>query len=180
MRKLTVALAAVSIVAFAALSYGQMGGPGMGSGMMGGPGAGCGMMGGSGMGGRMMGAEHPMWKNLMGLNLDDQQKTSIGEIKSRTMKDSIKRMADMRIAQIELKDLLGKDPVDMKTVEAKVKQSEMMRTEMHLSHIKAMEEVKAKLTPDQRKKFREMVEAGPMMGGMGMRHGQEDCCMTKE
>jgi len=39
---------------------------------------------------------------------------------------------------------------------------------MHLSHINAMEDIKAKLTPEQRKKFREMSEAGPMMEGMGM------------
>ena len=39
-----------------------------------------------------------------------------------------------------------------KAVEAKVKQLEMMRTEMHLSHIKAMEDIKTKLTPEQRKK----------------------------
>jgi coenzyme F420-reducing hydrogenase alpha subunit len=48
---------------------------------------------------------------------------------------------------------------------------------MHLSHIKAMEECKAKLTPEQRKKLREMVEAGPMMEGMGMKHDQE--CVMK-
>ena len=67
------------------------------------------------------------------------------------MKEKIRRTADMRIAQIELKDLLSQDPVDMKAVEAKVKQLEAMRTEMQLSHIKAMEECKAKLTPEQRK-----------------------------
>ena len=181
MKKLIVAVAVVSIVAFAALAFGQMGGHGMGQGMMGGLGTGCGMMSGGGMGQGMMGAGHQMWGNLMSLNLDEQQKTSIGEIKSRIMKDSIKRMADMRIAHLELKDLLSKDPVDMKAVEAKVKQYEMMRTEMQLSHIKAMEEVKAKLTPDQRKKFGEMVETGLMMGGgMGMMHDQEGCCMAKK
>ena len=89
------------------------------------------------------------------------------------MKEKIRRTADMRIAQIELKDLLSQDPVDMKAVEAKVKQLEAMRTEMQLSHIKAMEECKAKLTPEQRKKLREMIEAGPMMEGMGMKHDQE-------
>lgn len=41
----------------------------------------------------------------------------------------------MRIVQIELGDLLRQAPVYMKGVEAKVKQFEMMRTEMHLSHV---------------------------------------------
>ena len=173
MKKLTVIVAVVSLVALAAVAYGQMGGHAMGSGMMSGPGAGCGMMSSGGMGGRTMEPDHQMWRHLAGLNLDEQQKTSIGEIKSRMMKEAVRRMADMRIAHIEQRDLLAKDPVDMKAVEAKVKQSEMMRTEMHLSHIKAMEECKTKLTPEQRKKFIEMIKADPMMEGMGMKREHE-------
>jgi Spy/CpxP family protein refolding chaperone len=163
MKKYAAILAAVSIIAFAALASGEMGGRGMGPGMM----YGC------GMDGMMMGAGHDMTEHLMGLNLDDQQKAFMREIKSRMMKETIRRKADMRIAQIELKDLLMQDTVDMKAVEAKVKQLEAMRTEMQLSHIKAMEECKAKLTPEQLKKFREMIESGPMMEGMGMKHGKE-------
>lgn len=177
MKKLVVVVAVISVVAVAALAYGQMGGHGTGQGMMGGPGAGCGMMGG--MDGRMMGGDHQMWNFLAGLNLDEQQKAAVATIKSRTAKESIRRMADMRIAHIELKDLLGKDPVDMKAVEAKVKQSEALRTEMHLSHMKAMEEVKASLTPEQKKKFREMVAAGPEMRGKGMMRCK-DCPMSKD
>ena len=163
MKKLSVLLAVVSIVALAALAYGEMDGHGMGRGMM----------GDCDMDGQMMGAEHHMSKHLMGLDLDEQQKTLIGEIKSRMMKDTIRRAADMRIVHIELRDRLSQDPVDMKAVEAKVKQSEMMRTEMHLSHIRAMEDIKTKLTPEQRKKLREMMEAGPMMEEMGMKHERE-------
>lgn len=163
MKKLAAIVAALSFVALAALAYGDMGGHDMGSGMM----CDC------GMDGQMMGSEHHMLKHLMGLNLDEQQKALIGEIKSRMMKETIRRTADMRIVQIELKDLLSQDPVDMKAVEAKVKQLEMIKTEMHLSHIKAMEDCKTKLTPEQRKKLREMIEAGPMMEGMGMKHDQK-------
>lgn len=119
----------------------------------------------------MMGADHPMWKHLMGIGLDEKQQEAIKEIKGRLMKDTIKKRADEHIAGIEMKELLDKDPVDMKAVEAKLKQREAIETDIHLSHIKAMEEVKAKLTPDQRKKMKEMMEMGPMMGGMGMMQG---------
>jgi len=185
MKKLAVIVAAVSIVVFTAFAYGDMDGNGMGSGMMGsgmmGSGMmGSGMMGGCGMDGQMMDAGHHMSKYLMGLNLDDQQKPLIGEIKSRMMKETIRRTAEMRIIRIELKDLLSKDPVDMTAVEAKVKQLEMLRTDMCLSHIRAIEEIKTKLTPEQRKKLREMIEAGPMMEGMGMRHGQEGIGMRHD
>jgi len=36
-----------------------------------------------------------------------------------------------------------------------------------------MEDCKTKLTPEQRKKLKEMMEAGPMMEGRGMRYDQE-------
>jgi Spy/CpxP family protein refolding chaperone len=72
-------------------------------------------------------------------------------------------MADISIARIELKDLLLQDPLDMKAVEAKVRQLGLLRTEMHLAHIKALEMIKAKLTPEQRKKITERMKTGPMM-----------------
>jgi Spy/CpxP family protein refolding chaperone len=112
----------------------------------------------------MPAAEHPMWRHLMGLRLDGKQKEAIREIRSRVMKEIIKKKADMQIARIELKDLLDKDPVDMNAVEAKLKQVEAGRTEIRLSLIKAKEEVKSKLTPKQRKKFIERSEMEPDMG----------------
>lgn len=159
MKKLAV-LVAASIMAMAALAYGEMGDQGKGPGMK----CDC------NMGGQMMEMEHGMSIHLMALNLDEQQKAFIREVKSRMKKETIKKTADMRIARIELKELLFQDPVEMKAVEAKIKQMEMIRTDMHLSHIRAMEECKAKLTPEQRKKLREMIEAGPMREGRGMKH----------
>ena len=144
--------------------HGMMGGQGKGSGMMGGHG----MMGGQGMGagmmgGRMMEAEHHLARVLDGLNLDEQQKKAIGEIKSSIKKDTIRRMADISIARLELKDLFLQDPLDMKAVEAKVKQLGSLRTDMHLAHLKAMENIRTKLTPEQRKKLVDMIKTGPMM-----------------
>jgi Spy/CpxP family protein refolding chaperone len=118
----------------------------------------------------ILGAEH-----LMGLGLDEKQREAIKEINSKVIKEAIRKRADERIAGIELKDLLDKDPVDMKAVEAKLKQIEIIKTEMHLSLIMATEEVKSKLTPEQKKIFQEMQEMDtnmgpPMRGGM-MRGG---------
>ena len=106
MKKLAVIVAAISILAMAALAYGDMSDHGMGSGMM----CGC------GMDGQRMEAQHNMSKHLMKLNLDEQQKVLIGEIKSRMMKETIRKTADMHIVQIELKELLSQDPMDLKAV----------------------------------------------------------------
>lgn len=130
-------------------------------------------------------AEHPMWR---GLGLDEKQREAIKEIKNSLMKEIIKKRADENIAHIELKDVLDKDTVDVKAVEAKLKQIETVKTGMHLSLIQAREEVKSKLTPKQRKKFKEMLEMGPMMrspmmGGMmygGMRVPPPPCEKKEE
>ena len=123
-----------------------------------------------GMGG-MRRDEHPMWRHLMGLGLDEKQKEAVKTIKSKEMKDMIRKRADKQIAKVELKEILARDPVDMKAAEAKLKQIEAIETDMRLSHIRTMEEVKALLTPDQKKKMKEMIEMGPMRGGMDMRGG---------
>ncbi len=139
-----------------------MGHPGMG--MMHG-------MGGMQGGGMMMDDGHPMWKHLKCLGLDDKQMAALKALRSKTMKEMIKKRAEVQTAGIELKDLLDKDPVNMKAVETAVKKNESLKTEMVLAHIKAREEMKALLTPEQRKRLKEMMESGPgagcgMMGGM--------------
>ncbi len=116
----------------------------------------------------MMVDDHPMWKFLLGLGLDDKQKEALMVLRSKTMKDTIKKRADEQIAGIELRDLLSKEPVDMKAVEAAVKKRESLRTETFLAHVKAHEEMKSILTPEQRKQLKEMESGhGAGCGMMG-------------
>ncbi len=120
----------------------------------------------------MMHEGAPMWRHLAALGLDEKQKAEAKEIRNRVMKETIRKRADERIAGIELRELLDKDPVDMKTVETKLKQIESLRTDIRLLHIQAMEEVKAKLTPEQKKKFKDLCDREPMMGGRGKKGGK--------
>ena len=167
-------MSALSLNAYAQMC-GCMGGSGGGmrGGMMHGMGGMEGMGTMHGMGGMMMGDDHPMWKHLMGLGLDEKQKEALKALHSKTMKDMTKRKADLQISVIELKDLLDKDPVDMKAVEAAAKKSGSLRTEMFLAHVKAHEEMKSILTPEQRKKLKEMMESGTG-AGCGMMGGAEE------
>jgi len=103
---------------------------------------------------------HMMWRKLMSLGLDEKQMDVIKAIHSRAMKDTIRKKADIEVSGIELRELLRKDPVDMSAVEAKLKKTEAMRTDLRLTHIKAMVEIRAVLTPEQRKQFK----AGMMEG----------------
>ena len=119
---------------------------------------------------RMMGAAHQIGRYLAALNLDERQKMAIDAIKSRVMKDTIRRMADIQIAQIELRDMIKQDPMDMMAVEAKAKQIATMKSDFTISHLRALEEIKKTLTPEQRKKLMSMLMSGPLMDHMGMMH----------
>ena len=180
-RLISISLGIIFIAALAvnadAQMCGCMGGQdgGMQGGMMEGMGhQGMGMMHGMGGmqgGGMMMDGDHPMWKHLMALGLNEKQKDALKALRSKTMKGMAEKRAEMEIAGIELKDLLDKDTVDMKAVEVSLKKNGSIKTEMALSHIKAREEMKSILTPEQRKQLKEMMESGPkagcgMMGGM--------------
>ena len=117
----------------------------------------------------------PYWRHLNDLALNEKQKAEVKEIRNSVMKETIRKRADMRIDSVELREILDRAPVDMKKVEEKLKQIELLRTDIRLSHIRAMEEVKAKLTPEQREKFKDLCEMKPVTGGRdkkdGMRHG---------
>lgn len=121
----------------------------------------------------MMGREHHIWRTLMSLGLDEKQREAVREIKSRVMKDTIRKKADLEVSRIDLKDILHKDQVDMKAAETTLKKIASLQTDIRLSHIKALEEIKAQLTPEQRVQFKEKLEMGPMPermmhGGMRM------------
>ncbi len=136
---------------------------------------GCGGEMGTHMGPRMMHrgpgfrdglrAGHFLWKKLMGLGLSEKQIDALKAIRSRVVKDTIKKRADLELARVELRELLDKNAVDMSAVEANLKKAESVRTDLRLSHIKAMEEIKGILTPEQQKKLREDIRAGFMMHG---------------
>lgn len=115
----------------------------------------------------MMERGRHMMRLLMKLDLDARQKEAIREIKSRVMKDTIKKRAELKVARVELGDILHKETVDLAAAEAKLKQMESLRTDIRLSHIKAMEEIKGKLTPEQRNKFKELL--------MKQKSGDHDC-----
>jgi Spy/CpxP family protein refolding chaperone len=96
-----------------------------------------------------------MWMVFKGLDLNEQQKSEIRDIRNVTMKETIRTRADIQVARIELRELLQKDNVDMDAVGGKLKQIASLQTELRLLHIKAMQEIKSKLTVEQRAKLKE-------------------------
>jgi Spy/CpxP family protein refolding chaperone len=141
-------------------------------------------MRGKGMGkGMEMAGDHPMFEKLKSLGLDEKQMGEVKAIHFGVMKETIRKKADMQVARVELREILGQDPVDLKAAEAKIRQVEALSGDIKILHIKAHEEVKSKLTPEQRKKFDEMMPMmyGGMMGKMkcecGMKGKMKKCKM---
>ncbi len=104
------------------------------------------------------GRRYRLEKAFKQLDLTAEQKTAIHGIRSAMVKDMIRKRADIKIARIELREQLHKDKVDMGAVEAQVKKMEGLKTNMILSAIKAREEIKSQLTPEQRTKLIELMQ----------------------
>ncbi len=138
------------LVLASSFSFAQMSGP-----------AGGGMVPMHHDGKGMMKRDHHLWRRLASLGLDEKQMAAVKEIRSRVAKESVRKRADLQVTKIDLRDVLDKDQVDMTAVEGALKKMASIQTDMRLSHIKAMQEIKAVLTPEQRKKFKEMREMGP-------------------
>ena len=112
---------------------------------------------------------------ISALGLDDNQSKEVKAVLFKQQKEMIQKRAAIQVARVELREILGKDPVDIKAAETKVQQIASLRAEAAMMHIQGMEDVKAKLTPDQRKKLSEMMQ----MRGMGPAKGQMYCPMGK-
>ncbi len=111
--------------------------------MAGGKGKGPGKGMGEGCGMGMWDGAHAMYV-IKALDLDDNQSAEVKSILHRLQKQMIKKRADIEVAEVELKEILEKDPVDVKTAETKVKQIASLKTEVAMLHIQGIEDVKAK------------------------------------
>ena len=150
-------------------------GPGE-AGMMGGGMMGGGMMGGMG-GGREPGHEGPLislmldMKDQLGLSL--QQVKTLRDLRAAFEKEAIQRGAEIRLAEVELREALAQDKVDVGKTEALVKRIAGLQADLRIARLRIIEKGKGVLTPEQLAKFREaghqMTRGG--MGGRGMMGG---------
>lgn len=93
------------------------------------------------------------------LGLSQDQIKGLKKLRSRFERKAIKWDADLRVAQLELDEMLEAWTVDMEKVEKKVREMERLRADRTVSRIRTIEEGKALLTPEQRKKLAAMLPA---------------------
>jgi Spy/CpxP family protein refolding chaperone len=93
------------------------------------------------------------------LGLSPAQVEALDRLRTDFQREAIKRGADIRIAELDLRTLVRTDPadlekpVDLGQAEAKVREIERLRAEQRLARIRAIEQGKAQLTPEQRTKL---------------------------
>ncbi|MBI3946921.1 MAG: periplasmic heavy metal sensor [Armatimonadetes bacterium] len=141
--------------------------PGMGGmhGGMGGMRAAPGRMGGRGIGMGSPAAMLLMHRQM--LNLTDQQVERLQNIHVEAQKQAVRQMADVRIAQIDLMQLLSQPNPDRRRIEDAARDLGRRMTEVHLARVRSFLDAWDVLTPEQRQQVRSMM--GPMgMGGCPM------------
>ena len=96
-------------------------------------------------------------QNREKLGLSNDQVKKLEQLRTDFQKESIRRDADLRVAEMDLAGLLDAPPVDMAKVEAKVREIERLRADIRLARIRTIEKGKEQLTADQRKKLQEII-----------------------
>lgn len=103
------------------------------------------------------------------LGLSAQQVQRLEALRSDFQKEAIRRSADIQVAELELGELLRQDPVDLAKAEVALKKLEGLRTELRLARLKAIEQGKKVLTPEQRQKLDTLThQAAGASEGTGM------------
>ena len=107
-------------------------------------------------------------KDALGLSADQVRK--LEQLRDDFQRQSIRNDADLRIVEIDIAELLEKEPVEMAKLEGKIREAERLRAEVRIARIRAIEQARAMLTADQKKKFEDLTRA--MLAPRPSRGGQ--------
>jgi Spy/CpxP family protein refolding chaperone len=109
-------------------------------------------------------------KQELGLTLDQERK--LRDLRTEFAKESERRSADIRVAEIELDALLEQDKWDQAKIEPKVKQIATLQGELRLARIKTLAAGREVLTPEQLEKLKQVGHRmRPGLGGGGFGPG---------
>lgn len=95
------------------------------------------------------------------LGLTPAQVQELERLRADFQREAIKRDADLQVAEVDLAAFLKADPVDLSKAEAKIREIERLRADLRIGRVRAIEQGKAQLTPEQRAKLAALL-AGPV------------------
>jgi hypothetical protein len=87
------------------------------------------------------------------LGLSPRQVHELEGIRDTYQRNAIRYDADLRIAEMEIQRLLKADPVDLELVRVELEGVERLKVELRLARLRAIEQGKALLSPQQREKL---------------------------
>ena len=97
-----------------------------------------------------------MLNNRERLGLTDDQVKKIEQLRDNFERQSIRNEADSRIVELDIAALLDSEPVDLAKVEAKIREAEKQRAELRFARIRAIEQARALLNAEQKKKLQDL------------------------
>ena len=98
------------------------------------------------------------------LGLSSGQVQTLEGLRAKFQKEAIRADADLRVAEMDLSQLLSKEPADMTAVDAKIREIEKRRADLRVARVRAIESGRAVLSADQREKLRTLLaEPEPAM-----------------
>ncbi len=100
---------------------------------------------------------HKCLENVDKLGLSEEQSNKIKPIHREMQKKQVRYMADLKIAQIEMKEIMEVKDFNLEKATAQVKKIADIKTAHHLEMLKAMKEVHSILTDEQFKKMKKMM-----------------------
>jgi hypothetical protein len=87
------------------------------------------------------------------LRLSQEQVRKLEQLRDNYQRLSIRNDADARLVELDIAALLDAPTVDVSKVEAKIREAEKLRADLRIARVRAIEQAKAVLTPEQRNKF---------------------------
>jgi len=98
------------------------------------------------------------------LELTDAQITKLNSLKSDLQKFAVQKNADIKVAKIELSELLGAEGFDSRKIKSQISKIESLQSDLRLEFLKTIEQSRGLLTPEQTNTLRGLSNGC----GMGM------------
>jgi hypothetical protein len=98
-----------------------------------------------------------MLNNKEALGLSADQVRRLEQQRDNFQRLTIRNEADLRILELDIANLLDSEPVEMAKLEAKIREEEKLRTDLRIARIRAIEQGKALLNAEQKKKLTELL-----------------------
>ncbi|MEX2189179.1 MAG: Spy/CpxP family protein refolding chaperone [Bacteroidota bacterium] len=115
------------------------------------------------------------------LNLTDQQKKQVDQIRDEAMRQGIDRRAEIAKVRLDLRQLASADKPDQSAIEKKMKEITNLRSASQSHRLNTWFNINKLLNPEQQKIWKETLERRVEMSGrMGMRgrmQGNMQGCM---